>query len=100
LLAKALGMPDHRLRLLINTHLGYQNFSVFLNRYRIPCAKTILIDQERAILPVLTIALELGYGSIGPFNRAFKQTTDFTPSEYRKNIQNRPCFFRIGEHLT
>jgi AraC-like DNA-binding protein len=85
-LAEALGMPEHRLRLLINKHLEYQNFSAFLNSYRISAAKTILKDPERARLPVLTIALELGYGSIGPFNRAFKQSTGLTPSEYRKTI--------------
>lgn len=88
-LAEALGMHEHRLRLLINKHLGYQNFSGFLNSHRISAAKTILKDPEQARLPVLTIALELGYGSIGPFNRAFKQTTGLTPSEYRKKIQNR-----------
>jgi AraC-like DNA-binding protein len=89
-LAQTLRMPEHRLRLLINKHLGYQNFSGFLNSYRISAAKTTLKDPEQARLSVLTIALDLGYGSIGPFNRAFKQTTGFTPSEYRKNIQNRP----------
>jgi AraC-like DNA-binding protein len=88
--AEALGMPEHRLRLLINKHLGYQNFSMFLNSYRIPAAKTALKDPNRVKLSVLTIALELGFGSIGPFNRAFKQTTGLTPSEYRKKIQNRP----------
>jgi AraC-like DNA-binding protein len=87
-LAEALSMPEHRLRLLINKHLGYQNFSVFLNHYRIPAAKIILKDPDRARLPVLSIALELGYGSIGPFNRAFKQTTGLTPSEFRKKFQN------------
>jgi AraC-like DNA-binding protein len=87
-LAEALCMPEHRLRLLINKHLGYQNFSVFLNHYRIPAAKIILKNPDRARLPVLSIALELGYGSIGPFNRAFKQTTGLTPSEFRKKFQN------------
>jgi AraC-like DNA-binding protein len=86
-LAEALGMPQHRLRLLINKHLGYQNFSAFLNHQRIPAAKIILKDLDRARLPVLTIALELGYGSVGPFNRAFKQTTGLTPGEFRKKFQ-------------
>jgi len=76
--------------MLINKHFGYQNFSEFLNSYRISAAKTTLKDPEQARLSVLTIALDLGYGSIGPFNRACKQTTGFTPSKYRKNIQNRP----------
>lgn len=88
-LAEALDMPEHRLRLLINKHLGYQNFSVFLNSYRITAAIVALKDPLRVRLPVLTIALELGFGSIGPFNRAFKQTTGVTPSEFRKKIQNR-----------
>ena len=88
-LADALGMPEHRLRMLINKHLGYQNFSVFLNSYRIPAAIETLKNPEHLRRPVLTIALELGYGSIGPFNRAFKQATSFTPSEYRKKIQKR-----------
>ena len=33
---------------------------------------------------VLTIALEAGYGSIGPFNRAFKERFGLTPTEYRR----------------
>jgi AraC-like DNA-binding protein len=92
-LADVLGMPEHRLRMLINKHLGYHNFSLFLNSYRIPAAIETLKNPEHLRLPVLTIALELGYGSIGPFNRAFKQATSFTPSEYRKR-------FRIGHSFS
>lgn len=89
-LAENLRMPEHRLRLLINKHLKYQNFSEFLNSYRIPAAKAALRDLKQAKRPILTIALELGFGSIGPFNRAFKRTTGLTPSEYRKKFQNQP----------
>jgi AraC-like DNA-binding protein len=89
-LAQELKMPEHRLRLLINKYLGYQNFSTFLNSYRIPSAKNALRDAAQDRIPILTIALSLGYGSIGPFNRIFKQTTGLTPSEYRKKFQNQP----------
>jgi AraC-like DNA-binding protein len=34
-------------------------------------------------LPILSIALECGYGSIGPFNRVFRQRFGMTPTEYR-----------------
>ena len=34
-------------------------------------------------LPILSIALDCGYGSIGPFNRAFRQRFGMTPTEYR-----------------
>jgi AraC-like DNA-binding protein len=33
---------------------------------------------------VLTIALDVGFGSIGPFNRAFKAGTGLTPTEFRQ----------------
>ena len=83
-LAEQLGHTEHQLRKLINGHLGFRNFSAFLNSYRIPEAKKLLADAEQVRKPVLTIALDLGYGSLGPFNRAFKAATDMTPTEYRQ----------------
>jgi AraC-like DNA-binding protein len=35
-------------------------------------------------VPVLTIALDAGFSSLGPFNRAFKAETGMTPSEFRR----------------
>jgi AraC-like DNA-binding protein len=83
-LADQLGSPEHQLRKLINGHLGFRNFSAFLNGHRIAEAKRILSDPSQVRTPVLTIALDLGYGSLGPFNRAFKTATDMTPTEYRR----------------
>ncbi|MGP8122947.1 MAG: helix-turn-helix domain-containing protein, partial [Xanthobacteraceae bacterium] len=31
-----------------------------------------------------TIALDAGFQSLGPFNRAFKSETGVTPTEYRR----------------
>ena len=33
---------------------------------------------------MLTIAMDTGFQSIGPFNRAFKAATDLTPTEFRR----------------
>jgi AraC-like DNA-binding protein len=33
---------------------------------------------------VTTIALDAGFQSLGPFNRAFKSETGVTPTEYRR----------------
>ena len=85
MLAERIGYPEHQLRRLINGRLGYRNFSAFLNSYRIAAAEQQLSDPERVRTPVLTIALELGYASLGPFNRAFKETTGTTPREYRRH---------------
>jgi AraC-like DNA-binding protein len=45
----------------------------------------MLRDPQCAHLPVLTIALDCGFGSIGPFNRAFKARTGKTPTQFRSD---------------
>jgi AraC-like DNA-binding protein len=83
-LATKLGVPEYRLRRLINQRLGYRNFNTFLNNHRIEEAKAALADPTQAEVPVITIAMDAGFQSLGPFNRAFKATTGVTPSEYRR----------------
>ena len=83
-LATKLGIPEYRLRRLINQRLGYRNFNTFLNNHRIEEAKAALADPTQAEVPVITIAMDAGFQSLGPFNRAFKATTGVTPSEYRR----------------
>lgn len=79
-LAAALGSSERALRQLINQDLGYRNFNDFLHHYRLKEATHRLAAED---LPILTIALDCGYGSIGPFNRAFRQRHGMTPSEFR-----------------
>jgi AraC-like DNA-binding protein len=55
-----------------------------LHNYRIEDASEALADKENPNVPVLTIALSVGYQSITPFNNAFRQIKGVTPSEYRK----------------
>ena len=83
-LATRLSIPEYRLRRLINQRLGYRNVNVFLNEHRIAEAKAALADPTQVKVPVITIAMDAGFQSLGPFNRAFKATTGVTPSEYRK----------------
>jgi AraC-like DNA-binding protein len=89
-LARRLAVPQYRLRRLINQRLGYRNFNVFLNDYRIREAQVALADPTQAEVPVITIAMDAGFQSLGPFNRAFKATTGVTPSEYRR-LQATPA---------
>jgi AraC-like DNA-binding protein len=83
-LAQRLDLPEYRLRRLINHGLGYRNFNSFLNHYRIEDAKHALADPSQTGVPILTIAMDAGFSSLGPFNRAFKAETGQTPSEYRR----------------
>jgi AraC-like DNA-binding protein len=79
-LAATLNLGEAALRSLINQQLGHRNFNDFLHCYRLDEASERLARED---LPILTIALECGYGSIGPFNRAFRQRFGMTPTEYR-----------------
>ncbi len=86
-LANKLSIPEHQLRELINKHLGFRNFSDFLNSYRLPFACSQLEDVTNMRKPILTIAFDLGYGSIATFNRAFKAKMGQTPKEYRNQFR-------------
>lgn len=83
-LAARVGAPEHRLRRLINQHLGHRNFNAFVNGYRLAEVKAALADPGEASTPVLTIALDAGFASLGPFNRAFRADTGLTPTEFRR----------------
>jgi AraC-like DNA-binding protein len=89
-LAARLDVPEHRLRQAINEGLGYRNFNAFLNRYRIEDARLALSDVTQREVPVLTIAMDAGFQSLGPFNRAFKAETGVTPTEFRREALSRP----------
>jgi AraC-like DNA-binding protein len=89
-LSQTLGVQEYRLRRLINGQLGHRNFSAFVNGYRLAEAEAALADPGQAEVPILTIALDAGFGSIGPFNRAFKAHTGQTPTEYRRTRVDAP----------
>lgn len=83
-LALALRVPEHRLRRLINRRLGHRNFAAFINQWRLAEAREALADPAQRDVPVATIALDAGFQSLGPFNRAFKAETGLTPTEFRQ----------------
>ena len=82
-LAAQLGEQEYRLRRIINGQLGFRNFAAFLNGYRLAEVKAALADPAQKDVPILTIALDAGFGSLGPFNRAFREAEGMTPSAFR-----------------
>jgi AraC-like DNA-binding protein len=89
-LASLLGEQEYRVRRLINGTLGHRNFAAFLNGYRLSEVRDALGDPEQRDVPILTIALDSGFGSLGPFNRAFREAEGMTPSDYRsQSLQKR-----------
>jgi AraC-like DNA-binding protein len=82
--ARRMGLPEYRLRRLINQGIGARNFAAYVNGFRLAEVKAALADPAQAAVPVLTIALDAGFGSLGPFNRAFRADTGTTPTDYRR----------------
>ena len=81
-LASTLGTAEHKLRDAINGALGYRNFNQYVNRYRIDEAARRLHTEPE--LPVLSIALDVGFRSLSAFNKAFRDIEGCTPTVYRQ----------------
>jgi len=96
-LAALVGAPEHRLRRLINGVLGHRNFADYVNGRRIEAAKTALAAPDLALKSISTIAYELGFASLGPFNRAFRAATGVTPTEWRSTNTPTPPRLRLVE---
>ena len=84
--SRELGVPEYRLREVIIGALGYKNFNQFVNSIRIKDASTQLINKTG--LPILSIALDVGFSSITSFNKSFFQKHGCTPTEFRTRYLN------------
>jgi AraC-like DNA-binding protein len=89
-LALRAGIPESQLRRLINDCLGYRNFPSYVNAHRIAAAKTRLADPNEARVSISAIAYDIGFASLGPFNRAFREETGVAPSEWRRSALHEP----------
>lgn len=88
-LSRRLAVSETKLRAFMNRRLGYAHFSTFINSYRIEAVKKDFENPDYADHPILTIAMNNGFASLSPFNRAFVKTVGVTPSEYRKSLANQ-----------
>ena len=85
-LSGRLSIPSHHLSQVINSGLN-KTFYDLVNSYRIEEAKVRLEADKEGEEKILAIAFDVGFGSLGSFNRAFKRHTGKTPSEFR-DVQN------------
>lgn len=84
-LAEIVGVPEHRLRKIINEGLGYRNFAAFLGERRVTAATALLSDPAAARRPISTIAFEVGFSSLASFNRVFREVAGTTPTAFRND---------------
>lgn len=83
-LAQRVNAPEHQVRKAINQVLGHRNFASFINRARIDAAKARLQTPEATDVTILEVAYDAGFSSLGPFNRAFRDATGLSPTDFRK----------------
>jgi len=81
--AKQVVVSAHLLSASINKKSG-QNFSDFINTYRINEAQRMLLKREYDHQKIAAIAFEVGFNSLSAFNASFKKITAKTPSEFRR----------------
>lgn len=85
-LAGTLAIPANHLSQLLNK--GYdQNFSEFVNHYRLTHFKQEILKPEKENFTLLAIAFECGFNSKTVFNSFFKKSTGTTPSKYLKSVR-------------
>jgi AraC-like DNA-binding protein len=89
-LAERLAVHEYKVRQLINSRLGFKNFNSFLHHYRIREAQRLLSDPALAHRGIAQVAYDVGYSSLGPFNKAFKDLVGRTPTEFRASASASP----------
>lgn len=81
-LSQKMGLSLHELSELINVGFD-ENFSQFVNRYRIEESKKLLLSEQHSHLNIVGIALESGFNSKTAFNTTFKKLVGVSPSTFR-----------------
>lgn len=84
--ATRLGAPEHRVSQCISAVLGFANFNRLINHHRLERAKRLLAQADEP-QSILDVAFDCGFGSVGPFNRAFKAEVGMTPRDYRARMR-------------
>jgi AraC-like DNA-binding protein len=86
-LAELLSVQSNHLSQVINEKEN-QSFFDYINGYRVKAVKEMIVAGKLLEHTLLGIALDCGFNSKASFNRAFKKSTGFTPTEFKNQIGN------------
>lgn len=84
--ADILGISPNYVSQIVNSITG-QNFSVYINTYRVEEVKELILDKEFDNYSLLAIGLECGFSSKTTFHNSFKKITGMTPNTFRKKYK-------------
>ena len=85
-LASRTGLSPKTISAILNQY-HQTNFNDFVNHYRVEDIKAKLVDPAFQHLTISGIALETGFNSQATFQRAFKNCTGISPSQYISNYK-------------
>ena len=83
-ISEMLEISERNLSQIINEYI-HQNFSDYVNTYRVKYAMNLLTDPSLEEKTILWILFEAGFNSKSSFNTIFKKVVGCTPVEYRKS---------------
>jgi AraC-like DNA-binding protein len=84
--ASGLGFSERQVSRLVRERLGC-SFGAHVETLRLARAQLLLAESD---LPVIEVAAEAGFGSLGHFNQRFRASTGRTPSAFRAAIRAAP----------
>ncbi|HHC80328.1 MAG TPA: AraC family transcriptional regulator [Flavobacteriia bacterium] len=87
-LSQKMGTTRHNLSQVINEHFDV-NFFNLINKYRILEAQEIFKNDTNNNLHIIDVAYDVGFNNKVTFNKAFKEHTSITPSEYLKSLKRQ-----------
>ncbi len=85
ILAEKLGTTRHNISQVINEHFDV-NFFNLINKYRIQEAQEIFRNDLHNNLNIIDVAYDVGFNNKVTFNKAFKEETGLTPTQYIKKV--------------
>ena len=84
-LARETGLTPHQVSQVLNGQMN-QNFFSFVNNYRIQLAKDLMSREDGRTMPIVELAVEVGFKSKSSFYDAFKKATQMTPTQFKKGL--------------
>ncbi|MCF6297865.1 MAG: tetratricopeptide repeat protein [Flavobacteriaceae bacterium] len=84
-LSKKINIKAHYISEVLNDTLG-QSFYNLINSYRVEEFKKEVLKGKLKAKTILGVAFECGFNSKTSFNRIFKNHTNITPSQFKKDV--------------
>ena len=88
-LAEAADLSPHQVSQVLNYQMN-QNFFSFVNNYRIDLAKQLLTEPDTERMPIVELAVEVGFKSKSSFYDAFNRSTRMTPTQFKRAMNVSP----------